>query len=153
LGWLGEQWHDSGRLDRDFVAERMRMLLENPVSPDWSFPVFLIGANPADREQDTCKPGRRLRPALVAANCRVRSAVAADWDGAGAPGGASPRPEPGAGSAGPGAAQRRRLIPIRLNSATQKPAQGDRLLRRHGLVVQDRRSPGAPRLGAACAVR
>ena len=26
------------------------------------------------------------------------------WDGAGAPGGASPRPEPGAGSAGPGAA-------------------------------------------------
>ena len=32
------------------------------------------------------------------------------WDGAGVPGGASPRPEPGAGSAGPGAAQRRRLI-------------------------------------------
>jgi len=32
------------------------------------------------------------------------------WDGAGAPGGASSRPEPGAGSAGPGAAQRRRLI-------------------------------------------
>jgi hypothetical protein len=30
-----------------------------------------------------------------------------------------PRPEPGAGSAGPGAAQRRRLIEIRLNSATQ----------------------------------
>ena len=32
------------------------------------------------------------------------------WDGADAPGGASSRPEPGAGSAGPGAAQRRRLI-------------------------------------------
>jgi hypothetical protein len=32
------------------------------------------------------------------------------WDDAGAPGGASQRPEPGAGSAGPGAAQRRRLI-------------------------------------------
>ena len=31
------------------------------------------------------------------------------WDGAGAPGGRLPRPEPGAGSAGPGAAQRRRL--------------------------------------------
>ena len=30
-------------------------------------------------------------------------------DGAGAPGGASPTPEPGAGSAGPGAAQRRYL--------------------------------------------
>ena len=28
-----------------------------------------------------------------------------------------PRPEPGAGSAGPGAAQRRRLISVRLNSA------------------------------------
>src|ERR1700749_4894968 len=34
------------------------------------------------------------------------------WDGAGAPGGASSRPEPGAGSAGPGAAQRRRLVMI-----------------------------------------
>ena len=32
------------------------------------------------------------------------------WDGADAPGGATPRPEPGAGSAGPGAAKRRRLI-------------------------------------------
>ncbi len=39
-----------------------------------------------------------------------RSLAPPGWDGAGAPGGASPRPEPGAGSAGPGAAQRRRLI-------------------------------------------
>ena len=31
------------------------------------------------------------------------------WDGAGAPGGRLPRPEPGAGSVRPGAAQRRRL--------------------------------------------
>jgi hypothetical protein len=37
------------------------------------------------------------------------SVVSPGWDGAGAPGGASQRPEPGAGSAGPGAAQRRRL--------------------------------------------
>ena len=39
-----------------------------------------------------------------------RSTCRNGWVGAGAPGGASPRPEPGAGSAGPGAAQRRRLF-------------------------------------------
>ena len=54
------------------------------------------------------------------------------WDGAGAPGGASPRPEPGAGSAGPGAAQRRRLIrrhkdysagnELRIEGPTRDPA-------------------------------
>jgi hypothetical protein len=44
--------------------------------------------------------------------------VLVSWDGAGAPGGASPRPEPGAGSAGPGAAQRRRLIIITANFAS-----------------------------------
>jgi hypothetical protein len=38
--------------------------------------------------------------------CRVSTTDLrlAGWDGAGAPGGASPRPEPGAGSAGRGAA-------------------------------------------------
>ena len=38
----------------------------------------------------------------------------ASWDGAGAPGG-PPKAEPGAGSAGPGAAQRRRLMEIGTN--------------------------------------
>ncbi len=42
----------------------------------------------------------------------------APWDGAGAPGGASPRPEPGAGSAGRGAAGAA-LIYIWLNSAVR----------------------------------
>jgi hypothetical protein len=40
---------------------------------------------------------------------RDRPRLARTGQGAYAPGGASPRPEPGAGSAGPGAAQRRRL--------------------------------------------
>jgi integrase len=48
-------------------------------------------------------------------------------DGAGAAGGASPRPEPDAGSAGPGAAQRRRLIDTGLVFTT-----------RHGTALEPR---------------
>ena len=48
------------------------------------------------------------------------------WDGAGAPGGASSRPEPGAGSAGPGAAQRRRLIQYGLIRQRSDKRQADK---------------------------
>ena len=57
-----------------------------------------------EREGDGAHSQRRLE--LIG---RIGTTVHRGWDGAGAPGGASPRPEPGAGSAGPGAASRRRL--------------------------------------------
>jgi len=62
-------------------------------------------------------------PAIRTADAPAsRFAELPGWSGAGAPGGASPRPEPGTGSAGRGAAQRRRLD---LHGSDAAPA-GDR---------------------------
>lgn len=63
--------------------------------------------------------GRRVpAPPPRMTNEPARSGVLIGEDGAGASGGASPRPESGAGSAGPAGAQRRRLIQLRADSAT-----------------------------------